>query len=71
MIIMIDYDSFSHCHLRDIIYIIFRFSRGSKRVKRFKKLHQSIVKLVPPPKKIIEQITESIIQFTVKHSLTQ
>ena len=27
---MIDYDSFSRCHLTDIF---FRFSRGSKRVK--------------------------------------
>ena len=27
---MIDYDSFSHCHLTDIV---FRYSRGSKRVK--------------------------------------
>ena len=29
---MIDYDNFSRCHLTDIF---FRFSRGSKRVKRF------------------------------------
>ena len=29
-LIMIDYDSFSRCHLTDIF---FRFSRGSKRVK--------------------------------------
>ena len=28
---MIDYDSFSRCHLKDIF---FRFSRGSKRVKK-------------------------------------
>ena len=29
---MIDYDSFSHCHLTDIF---FRYFRGSKRVKQF------------------------------------
>ena len=29
---MIDYDSFSRCHLTDIF---FRFSRGSKRVKYY------------------------------------
>ena len=29
---MINYDSFSRCHLTDIF---FRFSRGSKRVKHF------------------------------------
>ena len=29
---MIDYDSFSRCHLTDIF---FRFSRGIKRVKGF------------------------------------
>ena len=32
---MIDYDSFSRCHLTDIFFAFhfFRFSRGSKRVK--------------------------------------
>ena len=35
---MIDYDSFSRCHLTDIFFhltdIFFRFSRGSKRVNK-------------------------------------
>ena len=35
---MIDYDSFSRCHLTDIF---FRYSRGSKRVKAFAVAHRS------------------------------
>ena len=36
---MIDYDSFSRCHLTDIF---FSFSRGSKRVKVSLQLDESI-----------------------------
>ena len=39
-LIVIDYDSFSRCHLTDIF---FRYSRGSKRVKQGTKKQKTLV----------------------------
>ena len=54
---MFDYDSFSHCHLTDI----FRYFRGSKRVKLFL-LSQNIIVLLSLGL-FAKELSSTIIEF--------